>query len=138
MPSDQDCPSVDDTKARRRPLQFSLRKLMLWTLVWAVYLTFFVRQVRTYDAIFFTVELVLIAAIRLKWGLDSGMKVAALANGVCLGCIGVYFRANLSFLFLPVVFLSSFAVGAITGWIAIWLIEGLVRCVDLLDNWMES
>ena len=127
---------MDDIKAKRRRFQFSLRKLMLWTLIWAVYLTCFVRQVWTQDAIFFTVELVLIAAIRLKWGLSPGMKVAALANGVCWGCIVVFSHAYT--IILPVVFLWWFLLGALTGWIAIWLIEGLVRCVDLLDNWMES
>jgi hypothetical protein len=63
---------VDDEKRQRR-LQFSLSKLMLWMVVWAIYLSVMrFAGAGTADTAFFGLWLGAIVVIRLTLGVDLG------------------------------------------------------------------
>ena len=131
---------MDNSKPQRR-FQFSLRKLMLWMVVWAVYLTFFWRLVVISLAVLVTTYLVVIAAIRMKWGLKPGLKIAAVNMGIVWGCLGpLPFVAGgvASPAIGLLLFVCCFVIGLVSGSIAFVLIELLVRCVNSLDELIET
>ncbi len=60
--------TVDESKTQRRPFQFSLRKLMIWTAVWAVYLGMMKwLEVPLVGGAVLTTYFAVILAIRIRW-----------------------------------------------------------------------
>jgi hypothetical protein len=131
---------VDDAKRQSR-FQFSLRKLMLWMTVWAVYLAFFVPWVGVPLTVVVAIYLAVIAVIRLKWGQRLGLPIAAVVTAVGWGCFGLLHfltGGGDSVLVEILVFVWFFATGSGGGLIAFGLVHGLVYCVDSLDDWMRT
>jgi hypothetical protein len=84
--------SVDNVAPQRRPFQFSLRKLMLWTVAWAACLSA-LRLVPAYlsvlgvpnplsVAVCLIIYLAIMFPIRIIWGAERGARIAVL--GTCL------------------------------------------------------
>jgi hypothetical protein len=69
---------VNDVTPQRRPVQFSLRKLMLWIAAWAVYLSLmrWAKLPQPFGLIL-TLWLIGILAIRLKWGYSRQSHIIA-------------------------------------------------------------
>jgi hypothetical protein len=73
---------VDELKTKRRSFQFSLRKLMLWTAVWSIYLGVVEWvELPLRDTVILTVYVVVLLAIRIQRGLDPGYKIAFVSGG---------------------------------------------------------
>jgi hypothetical protein len=76
-------PTVDDLKPQRRRFQFSLRKLMLWMVVWGAYLALarWIGPDQPFGLIL-TLWLMVILFVRLKWGYSpKGRRVACHLTG---------------------------------------------------------
>ncbi len=128
---------MDDEKRERR-FQFSLRKLMLWMAVWAVYFAFLGRWAGTTLAAVIAAYLVTIAIIRLKWGLNPGWQIARVATAFGLGAflpLRCLIRGGIDSAG-PEVLGTYFAgcfLGFLTGLVAFGFVHGVVIFVDFLD-----
>ena len=146
-------PSVDDLKPQRRPFQFSLRKLLLWTAVWSIYLgivkwvgIWLALSVETWlvFSLGLTIYLVALLAVRMKWGCERGLRIAVtFMVGLPLLLVGallfwlmvispVDFVQNM--VFLPLLCFSGFFL----GWYGFLFVHCVVRAVNWLDNLMET
>jgi len=128
---------VSELNLQRRPFQFSLRKLMLWTAVWAIYLGF-VRWVKMPLplALILTIYLAGLVVLRIKWGYERGLQIAYLTSlgiGLLLGLvIGVLERIpEDSYAILPLL-------GLLLGFVGFHLVHFAMRAVDWIDSLMET
>jgi hypothetical protein len=78
---------METSPTQRRPFQFSLRKMLLWTAVWSVYLGF-AQLLGLPFALGLTIYLAILLAIRIKWGYRQGFFVAARVACLILICFG--------------------------------------------------
>jgi hypothetical protein len=78
-----------------------------------------------------TLYVLLLASIRLKWAYDPGCQIASIGTGVIFGCFGLLFFQLLGLFWC----LTS---GLLLGFFGFVLIDGLVRCVNALDDWMQT
>ena len=79
---------MDDLKPQRRPFQFSLRKALLWTAVWSVYLDW-VRWAGMLlsTAVSVTLCLVALLVVRIKWGFDRGFLITLVITGLAVASL---------------------------------------------------
>ena len=83
---------MGELKPKRRPFQFSLRKTMLWTAVWSVYLG----AVEWVEmplpvAVGLTMYLALLLLVRINWGFGRSLRIAVSITGLlvalCLAAV---------------------------------------------------
>jgi hypothetical protein len=143
---------VNDANPQRRRFQFSLRTLMLWMVVVAVYLA--ILRLLNAGAVFAvstTVWLAVLVVIRLKWGSERGAIVATLGAGPSLTAIagvgiGLLFWLNtpwspewphlLAALAYVVVLCLLF--GTLAGLSTFLVVDLIVRFVNWLDRLMQT
>ena len=93
---------VENGKPQRRHFQFGLRKLMLWTAVWSVYLGFVQwTGIPPPAAVVFTIYLTVILAIRSRWGYERGSLIAAFGTGILAACSSIGGRSVAEFILVP-------------------------------------
>ena len=88
---------MDDSKPQRRPLRFSLRRLISWTAVWAAYLValhFWLVYLRNQGVphtlpvgIGFTVYVAMLLPLRITLGAQRGAWIAVLGTFLVLACL---------------------------------------------------
>jgi hypothetical protein len=132
---------VDDLKSQRRPFQFSLRKLLLWTAVWSAYLGVMRwLQIPLSAAFIVTMYFMVFVAVRIKWGLGRGLLSSiCLMAGLACACFGA---ATLGggiplvgiVIGLPIVCLCGVYLGACS----FLPVHFLMSAVDWLDNLMQT
>ncbi len=132
---------MDESKPRRRRFQFTVRKLMLWTTVWAVYLS----ALRLVDvplpvAVILTVYLAVILSLRLCLGLKRSLRaVLRVAIGLFFLSVagGVFFAVVVPIPHVDIVgAMCSF--GCFLSLPLLMLIDAIGRVVDWIDNRMET
>ena len=111
----------------KRRFRFSLRKLLLWTTIWAAYLAVVrMRGIELVPAFILTGWLAVILIARLRWGL-AGRMSAVLATGIVVGCLAS----------VPIIGYESFLLNLIQavmcGLIGLVIVSGMVRLVDWID-----
>ena len=88
---------MDELKPQRRPLQFSLRKLMIWMAVWSAYLGILrcvgmwlpdLEEPRLPQAMILTIYLAVLLAVRIKWGYKRGLTIAESITAILFACFG--------------------------------------------------
>lgn len=140
---------MDELKSQRRLFHFSLRKLLLWTAVWSVYLGILEWVgIPPRDAVVLTIYLGVILAVRLRWGVDRGSQRAAVVSRLfCIVvAIAIIWEAptkpsvNVFSLIISIVVAIPvgylFAIPAcLYGYVLVSLV---VRAVDWLDNLMKT
>ena len=135
-------PSVDDLKPNRRPFQFSLRKLMLWTTVWSVYLSI-VCSLKLWPpaAVAIAIHLAALSVIRVRWGFGSGVRIAvAFWSGLAFTCFEGMLVLSPEGPPSEVVgvVLVFFCFGYLFGLLCFPLVHFLVRTVDWLDTLLQT
>jgi hypothetical protein len=144
-------------KPERRPFQFSLRKALLWTAVWSVYLGI-VRWVGIWLAfsveiwlafsVGLTIYLAALFAVRIKWGYERGLEIVRSAAGllvvpcVVVLLLGLLLGALLSpvniLIDLVMVVFALGALGIFFGVPGLTCVHFVMRAVDWLDNLMAT
>jgi hypothetical protein len=137
--------SLDDLKPKRRPFQFSLRKLLLWTTVWSVYLGV-VRWagMSLSTAVSVTVCLVILFSARIKWGFERGLRfwnhILCAAVFIWLGAFFLFgiwqsnWTASLMMGFPP----FDWLIGAVLGIVGFTGVHLVAKLVAWLDNLMAT
>lgn len=133
---------MTDATPERRPFQFSLRKALLWMVVWALYLGY-LRW--SYESPYFTALDILcsgiLLTIRLIYGYRSGLlRAAVLTGGVPVGLLIMVFVFSEPGEVHPdaVPFLLLWCVlGVVVGMVAFTLVHVLVTAIDWIDRKME-
>lgn len=145
-------PAVKEQQARRR-FQFSLRKLMLWTAVWAAYLGLIrAAGLGPPAAIALTVFLAVLFVIRLVWGYEKGLKIGALFAGIVPAAVGGFLIVHMCIIVpFPSIPISTvggimailgmlaviFLIGTILGLYGFLLVHGVMKAVDRADALMS-
>lgn len=131
--------SVDAPEPQRRPFQFSIRKLMLWTAVWALYLGV-VSNFWLPAAGILTIYLLSLLAIRMIWGLDKGMSRAILITGVivAVGTLVVTPYTRLTALEITVWILFLTYLGLLFGLYGFLFVHFVALAVDWVDDRMRT
>ena len=135
-----------DPKPQRCRFQFSLRKMMLWTAVWAIYLGI-VRLLGMWlpIAVCLTIYLAILLFLRLNWGQDRGVILAFRVTGLTLACVGatiiIWGFATGGFFagFASVLF--SIAVCLLGLYLGLWgflLVHAVASALDSIDNRMQT
>jgi hypothetical protein len=135
-----------DHDQRQRRFQFSLRKLLLWMAVLAVYLGVLRLITAPVSFTLITISwLAVIVAVRMKWGARRALAVAITGTALCL-CVFLVavawidagqFRPPLLgriILVMP----EGFLVGAFIGLCVSVVAELSLRFVDFLDGLMQT
>jgi len=132
-----------------RPYQFSLRRLLLWTAVWALYLGLLkLGRVSLLGGAALTVYFGIIFAIRIRWGYERGSvwtsTVTSALTAFLIVCQNIVhlitspsFWSDVFRGLLPGLFIFGF-LGFVLGLIAFWIVHWLVRFVDWVDKLMEG
>jgi hypothetical protein len=141
---------MDTAQDRHRPFQLSLRKLMLWMVVLAAYITL-VRWTGLFLplAALLTAYVALVVFVRLRCGFRRGYKIAALGTAVLVGCLLVCFfllhhftgYSRLTSELWPVVLATAgggCVVGLAVGFLAFSVVHLIVCAVDLVDALMQT
>jgi hypothetical protein len=133
---------METSPTQRRPFRFGLRKLMIWTAVWSVYLGW-VRSLHESadDKVLLTVYCGAFLAIRIKWGWKPGYKIAAIAGGlyhVLLEQFYMYWKISPPVIIPPVAILLLFPLSMIIAFVQFLIVHGVVTAVNWLDNLMET
>jgi hypothetical protein len=136
---------VDELKTKRRPFQFSLRELLLWTAVWSVYLGIVCSAGMSLSAaMMVTVSLAILLVFRIRHGRKRFLRNAVICvSGLSFACIGTVL---LDVMVLPPGNASPIMVSVPTVCLVLlFLILGgcgvvdlLVSSVDWLDNLMKT
>ncbi len=148
---------MDDLKPQRQRFQFSLRKLLLWTAVWAACLSTFRFMLRYFTAlnipdamslaVGLTIYLGVLLPIRIKWGSERGARIAVLGTVLALACwaevtVAVDYLTGQSFGYLVEAQLAIAVLASITGLflsaVGFVFVHILVTIVDWLDNVMRT
>lgn len=134
-----------DLKLKRRPFQFSLRKLLLWTTVWSVYLGT-LRSLGIWPpiAIIVTIYLASLFAIRIIWGYEEGLRlwfviefaVPITSFGATLLTTMVHASDNV----VPVLFFTPYIcmLGVFFGIYGFMFVHFVMCAVDWLDKVMQT
>ena len=143
-------PDPDDVKLHRQ-FQFNLRKLMLWMVVWGAYLSLCrLMNVGAHAAVIATLWFAVVVAIRLKWSLRQGWKIATctgLGFSVVLAAwIGLSFcRSGSATLILSnarslfgVFVVGGILIGPFVALYTFIAADLVVRAVDWLDALMQT
>jgi hypothetical protein len=142
----QDGPPVDHDQRQRR-FQFSLRKLLLWMAVLAVYLGVLRLITAPVSFTLITISwLAVIVAVRMKWGARRACFVAIAGTGFCLSVAsaamywidfgpfhGDKFGRRMTG-YMPLMFL----VGAFIGLHVLIVVELSIGFVDFLDRLTQT
>lgn len=140
---------MDELKPQRRPFQFSLRKLLLWTAVWSAWLGF-VRwsMIQLPIAVGLTIYLATILVVRVRWGYERSSRIAVPAAGVVAFCIAVPLlippwtnpapSADKILILILFITMMSCAIGTFVGLSSFLLVHAVVCAVDWLDNLMAT
>jgi hypothetical protein len=137
---------VDELEPKRHPFQFSLRKLMLWTAAWSAYLGF-LRSMEMWLplAVFLTIYLLVLFAIRIKWSFGRGWLLAVyISVGIAFCCFAAVLLDS-GVAGLPVngvgilgdAFFFS-VIGAEMGVLGFLFVHAAVCAVDWADNLMQN
>lgn len=136
---------MDESNSQRRLFQFDLRKLMIWTAVWSVYLSFVrwaIRSATIDEAVVFSVYLPLLAAVRIRHGYQRGTQFAVFAIGpmfvFALAIIFTIHGLEWGGVFGFFRLLWLYLLGLLFGFLAFVLVHAVVRAVDWLDNLMAT
>lgn len=126
-----------NNEQRQRRFQFSLRKLLLWMAVLAVYLGVLRLITEAVSGTLITIGwLAIIVAVRMKWGARRGSTVAVAGTGFCLSVIFVVLSHPLEEMIFGV--LVGTLVGAVLGLLGSFVAERSLRFVDFLDRLMQT
>ncbi len=133
---------MEEPKPQRRPLQFSLRKLMLWTAVWAGYLGVLrLVPMPTNAGVCLTALLGTLLVFRVGWGFERGMAIAVCVTvgiAICLGVAYWVMRGGLDVLGL-FVSMAILCLGGVVvsfwGWL---FVHAVVVVVDWIDDLMRT
>ncbi len=135
---------MDDLKPQRRPFQFSLRKLMLWMAVWALYLGMLRWiEVRVEWASVVSIWLAVPLAIRAKWGFERGVVLAALATTLVWNCLQTVVVLQMEnsfdtpfkvFGLFPIICIMGLTLG-LCGFV---LVHSVAKAVDWFDDLVET
>jgi len=142
----QDGPPVDHDQRQRR-FQFSLRKLLLWMAVLAVYLGVLRLITANVSVVLISIcWLTVIVAVRMKWGARRACFVAITGTVFCLSVAsaatywidfgpfhGDKFGRRMTG-YMPLMFL----VGAFIGLYVFLVVELSIGFVDFLDRLMQT
>ncbi len=135
---------LDDVTPKRRPFQFSLRKLLPWTAVWSVYLGV-MRSVGLplSTAMSVTICLVILFFARIKLGFKRGLRfwnrILCAAVFIWLGAVFLFgiwqssWNVPLMMGFPP----FDWLIGAVLGMGGLTLVHFVMYAVDWLDNLMQ-
>jgi TPR repeat protein len=131
----------------RRPFQFSIAKMLLWTTVWAVYLNILrLADIGLPASLFLTICLAVILAARIIWGAKRCMQIAAGTASFCLGG-ATGFQALVEFIKVPSVRTLTYLIGTPLLWFCIGaflmigsftVVQVVIRTVDWIDSLMRS
>jgi len=123
---------MDELKPQRRAFQFSLRKLMLWMMVWAAYLAV-LRVLWLPAAILLTVWVFGLAAVRIEMRFARGWWIAAFGTT----SLSFFMTLPLTLEYHPVPFLVlTTGAGFVLGVVGLLVVCGVVNALDWIDNWM--
>ncbi len=137
-----------DHDQRQRRFQFSLRKLLLWMAVLAVYLGVLRLITANVSVVLISIcWLTVIVAVRMKWGARRACFVAITGTGFCLSVAsaatfwiavgpfghGARFGRRMTG-YMPLMFL----VGAFIGLYVFLVVELSIGFVDFLDRLMQT
>lgn len=138
---------VEEPKPQRRPFQFSLRKLMLWTAVWGLYLGVLrLVPMPLLAAVCLTVYLAILLPIRVRWGYARGLRIALAGTvltlvGLAETCILVdHFtgRSPGNTADSQVVLSPAFFLGLLFAAVGFVFVHVLVVVVNWIDSLMET
>ena len=114
--------------------QFSLRKLLLWIAVCAVYLSVLRSTgMGSIPAIGVTIWLAVILIARLWWGMPGGMIAVSVA-AIVWGCVVPLMGGAADMVTFGYFFAATVAFGIPAGLVAFGFVIAAVRLVDWLDS----
>jgi hypothetical protein len=132
---------MDDTgKPQRRKFQFSLRKLMLWTVVVASYFGIFgLLEVHPVVSAILAAWVAVVGSLRITFGGRLACILSVVAGAVYFGCAGYVIASpshigSIEFFFLALMALG----GTVIGLILFGALEGALRFVNWADNLMRT
>jgi hypothetical protein len=123
--------------------QFHLRKMLIWTAVWAIYLGLLRwGEVRPNQIVVLTVHFAIFLAIRARWGMDPGLKIAMIVGSGLTCCIVFAFMLQGPFHPSMADFMISgggaATFGGIGGIVSFLIAHTILTCVDRLDSLWKS
>lgn len=130
---------MDDPQPQRRPFQFSLRKLMLWTAVWALYLGI-VARLRLPAAVVLTIYLMALLAVHTKWGFEQGVLRSTLITGFVVGAVSTVVGLVTGWSAVEILAYMPLAciVGLVLGLFSSLVVYFVASAVDWIDDLMQT
>lgn len=133
---------------QRHPFQFSLRKLLIWMTVWAVYLGLLRAMKADFvEGLEFTLYLAGIVAIYARWGLAEGCSMTMTMSTVYLTCFIiarslVYSSAESLTLLGLLTILARIPIllvfGVIPGFVSVYFVHWVANTVNWVDRKIEG
>lgn len=141
MASSQDATPVDDLKPQHGPFQFSIRRLMLWTVVWAICLGFPCSfALPPFAVLCWAVYFATLFVIRVRWGYQQGRVIAGFVmGGLAAACFaGLLFSAMAKgsgdVLGISLWMLAVCLAGFLLGFYGYFVMHVVANVVDWIDN----